>query len=59
MKTWKEQMLRRIEARAQREAEYLAGQFARAAAEDREELLAALEGERWLAESCADALDPF
>lgn len=59
METWKEQVLRLIEAKARREAEYLAGEFARAAAVDREELLAALEGEKWLAECCADALDPL
>ncbi len=50
----KQQMLRTIEARARREAKYLAGEFARAASAEREDLLAALELERWLAEACLD-----
>ncbi len=54
MMTEKEQMLLAIEARARREAEYLAGEFARAASAEREDLLAALELERWLAEACLD-----
>lgn len=58
METWKELMVQRIEARSRHEAEHLAGEFARAAERDREDLLAALEGEKWLAESCAEALDP-
>ena len=52
MQTAKEHILRLIEARAQQEAEYLAGEFARAASAEREEILAALEVERWLAQSC-------
>ena len=45
-----------VEARAQREAEYLAGEFARAAAAEREEILAALEYEKWLAQTSREAL---
>jgi len=52
MQTGKERVLRMIEARAQQEAEYLVGDFARAASAEREEILAALEIERWLAQSC-------
>jgi hypothetical protein len=54
MKTHKELMLRRIEERARREAEHLAGEFARAAAAEREEILAALETERRLAQACQE-----
>ena len=56
MNTLKDEMLRRIEARAQREAEWLAGEFARAASAERELILAALEAERWLAQESADCL---
>ncbi len=59
MGSWKDQRIREIEARAEREAAYLAGEFARAASEEREEILAAMEGEKWLAESCRDAIDPL
>ena len=52
MQTGKERILRITEARAQREAEYLAGEFARAVSAEREDILAALEVERWLAQSC-------
>jgi len=44
-----------IALRAEREVRILAGEFARAASEDREGLLAALEFQRWLAESCRNA----
>ena len=57
MTDMKVQMLARIEAQARTEAEALAGEFARAAAAEREEILAALETERWLAEACQDALE--
>ncbi|MBN2560199.1 MAG: hypothetical protein JXQ75_04650 [Phycisphaerae bacterium] len=50
----KVRVLAGIEARARREAEILAGEFARAASAEREEILAALEAERWLAEACWD-----
>ena len=54
MQTDKERIIRRIEAKALQEAGYLAGEFARAASSEREEILAALEVERWLAEACVD-----
>jgi len=57
MNTEKEHMLRIVEARALQEAEYLAGEFARAASEDREAILAALEFEQWLAAGCRDIAD--
>ena len=49
-------MLALIAARAEREARALASEFARAAEEERESILAALEFERWLAESSLDCL---
>ena len=52
----KEQVLARIRERSLREAAHLAGEFARAAAEEKEEILAALEFENWLAEACLDCL---
>ena len=54
MNAIKEQIIRVIEARARQEAGDLAGGFARAASADREDILAALELERWLAEACRD-----
>ncbi len=56
MESWKDQRIRTILANAEREAAYLAGEFARAASAEQEEILAALEYEKWLAESCRDAL---
>lgn len=53
----KHQMLADIQAEAEREARILAGEFARAAAEDRDAILAGLEFEQWLAESCGELLD--
>ena len=52
MQDEKDRTLAQIEARALREAEYLAGEFARAAAEEKEAILAGLEYEQWLTESC-------
>lgn len=57
MTNLKVQILARIEAEARREAAILAGQFARAASEDREAILAALQYEQWLADSCREAID--
>jgi hypothetical protein len=53
----KKRKLQEIEAKARREAAYLAGEFARAASAEKEEILAALELERWLAQSCREVLD--
>lgn len=49
-------LLRRVRQRAEREARVLAGEFVRAAMADREAILAALETERWLAETCRECL---
>jgi len=52
----KDLMLERIRQRALEEARFLAGEFARAASEEKEEILAHLEFERWMADSCGDVL---
>ena len=57
MQAAKERILRLIEAKARLRTGQLAGQLVRAASTDKEELLAALEFERWLADSCREALD--
>ena len=53
----KDMVLDVIRQRAEAEAAYLAGEFVRAAVEEREAILAALEFEQWLAEACWDCLD--
>ena len=53
----KDLILERIRARALEEAEQLAGEFARAASEEREAIHAGFEFERWLAEACEDVRD--
>jgi len=53
----KDILLEAVRRKAESEARYLAGEFARAAAEDKEAILAALEFEKWLAESCWDCGD--
>ena len=53
----KDILLMRIRCKSQQEAARLAGEFARAASEEKEEILAALEFEKWMAESCAKCLD--
>lgn len=52
----KDIQLKRIRRQALDEAAFLAGEFARAASEEKENLLAALEFEKWLADACLDAL---
>ncbi|MBN1489903.1 MAG: hypothetical protein JXA69_08300 [Phycisphaerae bacterium] len=51
----KDVILKRVHRQARAEAEFLAGEFARAASEEKEAILAALEFEKWLAEACLDA----
>jgi hypothetical protein len=53
----KDMILEALRQRAERETARLAGEFTRAAAEDKEAILAALEFEQWLAESCDLCLD--
>ena len=52
----KDMRLQQIRRRSLAEARLLAGEFVRAASEEREAILAAMEFEKWLAQSCADAL---
>ncbi len=59
MQDEKNKILAAIEAQAQREAAYLAGEFHRAAAEEKEAILAGLEYEKSLAESCRIARTPL
>ena len=51
----KDVILKRIQRQARAEAGRLAGEFARAASEEKEAILAALEFEQWLAEACQEA----
>ena len=48
----KDMLLAAVGRRAEREAARLAGEFARAAAEEKEAILAALEFEQWFSQSC-------
>ena len=57
MRSKKDIMVEIIRQKSQRETAQLAGEFARAASEEKEEILAAMEIERWLAEICSEALD--
>ena len=52
MRNPKDIQLEIIRHNAEQEAAFLAGEFARAASEEKEEILAAMEFERWLA--CLD-----
>jgi hypothetical protein len=48
----KNQLVELIGHQAKQEVARLAGEFARAASEDKESILAHMEYERWLAEAC-------
>ena len=52
----KDQMLRLIQHDAARKASEFAGQFVRAAPEEKEAILAGIDFERWLAETCEECL---
>ena len=52
MVTDKDMLVELIRAKAEQEARQLAGEFVRSASEEKEAILAALEFEKWLAESC-------
>ncbi len=52
---WKDQVLCVIEARARKRLGALAGEMVRAESEDKEDILAGIEIERWLADTCRDA----
>jgi hypothetical protein len=57
MSELKDQKIRLIQYKAEQDAAELAGEFARAASEEKEDILAALEFEKWLAETCAVCLE--
>ena len=57
MSEQKDQIIALIQYKAEQDAAELAGEFARAASREREEILAALEFEKWLAETCAVCLE--
>ena len=56
MKNVKNAMLRAIEAQAYRRTGELAGELVRVEQEDKELVLAELDFQRWLADSCAGCL---
>ena len=57
MSELKDQIIALIQYKAEQDGAELAGEFARAASEEKEETLAALEFEKWLAETCALCLE--
>ncbi len=57
MSRTKDVLLEQIMLRAQQEAAYLAGDFARSASKEKGAILDALELEQWLAESCEMCLE--
>jgi len=59
MRSKKDILVEIIRRKSQREAARLAGEFARAASEEREEILAAMEIERWLAVQPLFTSKPF
>ena len=52
MDVWKYQVLRLIELRARRRVANLAGSYLKAKPQEREAVIAGIEIERWLAETC-------
>ena len=57
MRSIKEQLLRGIEAKAARRTGRLASELVRARSRDKELILAELEFQRWLADTCGDCLN--
>ena len=58
MKTTKDMLLEDILARSREEAGRLSREFVRAASEEREAILAQLQLEQWMAETCEICLNP-
>ena len=58
MKTTKDMLLEDILVKSRDEAGRLSREFARAASEEREAILAQLELEQWMAETCEICIDP-
>ncbi len=57
MSELKDQIVALIQYKAEQDVAELAGEFARAASEDREEIFYELEFNKWLAETCAICLE--
>ena len=57
MAEWKKCILRRIEQNARQRMTRLAGSYLRAKPEEREEIQAGIEIERWLAGTCRECLE--
>ena len=57
MSEWKDELIKVIKYKAEQDAAELSGEFACAASEEKEEILAALEFEKWLVETCAVCLE--
>ncbi len=57
MRNIKEQLLRGIEAKATRRTGRLTSELVRARSKDKELVLAELEYQRWLADTCGDCLN--
>ena len=53
----KEKMMRLIKRKAEQDAACLANEFVHAAEAERDEILAAMEFEQWLARNCAECLE--
>jgi hypothetical protein len=56
MTNLEDQILRVIAARAAKNVVTLVGQYCKAEAEEKEAILAGIEFERWLAETCGECL---
>jgi len=56
MTEWKKRILRRIKQNARERVAKLASSYLQAEPEEREEIQAGIEIERWLAETCRECL---
>jgi hypothetical protein len=56
MEEYKDILIRHIEQKASKKAEELFKEFVSEKSEDKEEILAGIEFENWLADSCHDCL---
>jgi hypothetical protein len=56
-RTLKDIRVARIARQAEQEARHLAGEFLRAASEEKEQILTEMEFEQWLAETCWESLE--
>jgi len=56
MTQWKDRIIRCIEQNARQRAATLASSYLRARPEEREAIMAGIEYERWLADTCRECL---